>query len=213
MNHECKSGATEQSALVTVNAGHLAQLATLSGHRLFAASAPAKTAAQGTIGPLGAAPGVQTHFHVTAEGEALATTSFAEGQTGDIVVRGVIAGIPYELHIRVAFEGEQVAVTLHLTKPFEVGPYTWRFDIGGAIKDASGSIVAATSVTPAADLQPMGLNWWCVLKCGGAAILPTLLACLPSLAGGPAAYVACVTGKLGAADAAKIALCVAKNCR
>lgn len=215
MNHDCKCGTVaEETApkIATINAAQLTQLAALSGKSLLATSkAPGLKAAYGT-GALDAGSRVQTQFHMTDAGEPLATTSFAEGSSGDIVVRGVIAGLPCELRIKVELDNGQVAVTLHLTKPIEVGPYTWRFDLGGVVKNANGEVVSAASLYPAADAQAMGIGWWCALKCGGLTILPTLVMCLPSFAGGPAAYIACVTAKLGAGDAAAIAACIAKKC-
>jgi hypothetical protein len=216
MKHQCMCGGEKQTAslpMTTINGSHLARLASLSTEKLLATSKAAGASAKAkpdSGSPFGG--GVETHFHITAEGDALATSTFVDGSTGDIVVRGVIAGVPYELHLRVSLEGEQVAVTLQLTKPIEIGPYTWHFNLGGAVRDPVGRIVSASSITPGAAFQPMGLDWWCVIKCGGATILPTLALCLPSLAGGPAAYIACVTAKLGTGDAAAIAACVASNC-
>ena len=208
-NCECTSGETN-AGLVSINAGQLTSLANMAGERLISASKAAERASKSAGGFAGA--GLSTHFHVTGSGDTLATSTFVEGSTGDVVVRGVIAGIPYELHLRVAFEGEQIAVTLHLTKPLEMGPYTWRFELGGLIKDTSGNIVSASSIAPGANFKPVDISWWCAVKCGGAAILPTLIACLPALSGGPAGYIACVTGKLGAGDAAQIAACIAQKC-
>jgi hypothetical protein len=214
MNSECNCKATrnENPHLLTVNASELMHMSALSTQRLMAASGPAKMAVAGKSPDQAQASGLQTYFHLTPEGDSLATTSFVDGSTGDIVVRGTIFGFPYELHLRVALQGQQIEVTLHLTKPIEIGPYTWRFDLGGVQKDAVGNVIGATTITPAADFKPMGLDWWCAVKCGGATILPTLVVCLPALAGGPAGYIACVTAKLGAGDAAAIATCIAKKC-
>jgi hypothetical protein len=77
---------------------------------------------------------------------------------------------------------------------------------------AGGAGSAAASAGASASMA-MGLNWWCVLRCGGVQILGTLAACLPALVGGPKAYIACVVGKVGMGDAAAIARCVADKCR
>jgi len=207
----CSGNQSDQPALIALSAAHLSQLSSSSSQRLLGVSKSLATA-KDRAGAAGVAPTPEATVHVTPEGDALVTTSFADGSSGDIVVRGTIAGIPYELHIKVALEGSQVAVTLHLTKPIEIGPYTWRFDLGGVVKNSGGQIIAASSIAPASDFQPMGINWWCAVKCGGAAILPVLIACLPAMTGGPAAYVACVTGKLGAGSAAEIAMCIAQKC-
>ena len=211
MNHDCQcsAGHANQPKLISLNARNLSDLSTLANQRLVDAS---RALAAARSNPRNAASAPDNHFHLTEAGDALATTSFAEGLGGDTVVRGTIAGLPYELHISVALEGSQVSVTLHLTKPIELGPYTWRFDLGGIVRGANSEIVGASSLALAADSQMMGIGWWCAVKCGGLTLLPTLIACLPALSGGPAAYVACVIGKLGAGGAASIALCIAKSC-
>lgn len=210
---QCHSGPDREPALFAVNADEFAELASQSSAGLYAASKAAGAAAKGLATAFATGGGLQTHFQVTATGDTLASSSFASGSSGDIVVRGNIGGIPYELHINVALDGEEVAVTLHLKKPIEIGPYTWRFKLRGILRGAGGDIMSASGITPSSgDVQAAGIGWWCAVKCGGATILPTLLVCLPALAGGPAPYVACVTGKLGAGDAAKIALCIATKC-
>lgn len=215
MKQQCNCGNEQaERPIATVSGAHLAQLAALSGQSLLNSTKSTSIKARYTPGALEqeSAGGIQTHFHLTEAGDALATTSFADGNNGEVVLRGTIAGLPYEMHLRVAFEGEKIAVTLHLTKPIEIGPYTWHFDLGGVVKDSAGKIVSAASITPSAEAQAMGINWWCAVKCGGATILPTLVLCLPAFSGGPAAYIACVTGKMGTSSAAAIAACIAKNC-
>jgi len=162
------------------------------------------------VGTLSESP-IDLNFHITKEGDVLASTSVSNGLTGETVLRGTLFGLPYELLIKVKLVGKQVEVTLHLTKPIEVGPFTLKFDLGGVRMDGD-RIIGASSVVPSSDVQALGLSFWCVLRCGGAAILGTLVKCLPSLVGGPAAYVACVTASIGTGTAAAIAICVATKC-
>ena len=173
---------------------------------LFKSASPAEL--------MDAGQGIQTHVHIAPNGDTLVSSSLAEGNQGDIVLRGNIGPFPYEIHIKISLEDTTVVVTLQMIKPFEVGPYTWRFSLGGITRGGDGAIIGATTVIPieTASAIPFGLNWWCVLKCGGTSILPTLVLCLPSLTGGPAAYIACVVAKVGAGDAAQIAKCVAEKC-
>lgn len=176
----------------------------------FAAPAAAMFAA-------GLDQGIETQLHITPDGEALVSSSFASGNDGSIVLRGMIGFIPYELQLQVSLDNATVVVTLQMTKPFPLGPFTWRFNLGGISTNSAGDIVGATTIalvdTDAASVAAAagGFNWWCVLKCGGTGILPVLLLCLPSLSGGPAGFVACVVGKLGG-SAAGIAACVAQKC-
>lgn len=127
----------------------------------------------------------------------------------------MIGFIPYELQVQVSLDNASLVVTLQMIKPFPLGPFTWRFDLGGITTNDAGEITGARTVTLAdSEIAPAalgGFNWWCVLKCGGVGILPVLAMCLPSLAGGPGAFVACVVGKLGG-SVAGIAACVAQKC-
>jgi hypothetical protein len=167
---------------------------------------------------------VFTQFHIIADGDLLASSGTATDTAGDVVLHGSIAGIPYELHVNVALDLQDrvVTLTLELTKPIHLGPFVWRFKLGGVILNAQGEIIGATSLTPDFDLNTsnvpaesvalFGLSWWCVLKCGGLTFLPILLSCLPAIfSGGPAAFIACVVAKLGQ-GAAGVAACVAQKC-
>jgi hypothetical protein len=55
-----------------------------------------------------------------------------------------------------------------------------------------------TSPRAGAELDLLGINVFCIIKNGGASILTTIVSCLPSLAGGPAAFMAALTASLGA---------------
>jgi hypothetical protein len=183
-------------------------------HGLSVASAARLTALRGT-----AAAGVSTfnQVHVTSAGDALVSTGRAAGNIGDVVLNGSIGPIPYEIHLHFELDAGmgEITVTLKMEKPIQAGPYTWKFKLHGIVRDSMNNIVAASDVV-ASDIQhgvgiaPF-LNWGCVLKCGGLGILGALVTCLPSLVGGPAAYITCVTGQAGA-GAASIAACIAKEC-
>lgn len=157
----------------------------------------------------------QIHLPDSAD-SFLVTAAASSESTGDIVLRGQIGPLPFELHLRISLEHEVITVTADLIKPFRAGPFEWKFKLNGIVRDKSGAITGAMSVAPLESTMPesvasLGLNWWCVLRCGGLALLPILVACLPSLGGGIGAYVACVTAKAGAAAAA-IAKCIATKC-
>jgi hypothetical protein len=209
MDHDCPRCAANSSATkyVSVAADHLDSLQK-SAVNALAARVPATAQA---------ASQVQTYFHFDQEGRVLAAATSAVGGEGDTTIRGNLGPFPFELHVHLQLQNDVIQLTLELSKPIHVGPYTWQFKLHGLTRDAQGQIVGATSVEVDPDFDPsivdaQGLNWWCVLKCGGLQILPTLALCLPTLAGGPAAYVACVVAKVGAADAAGIAKCVAEKC-
>jgi len=194
-----------------------------------AALAGAATAAAGHAGWSGAMSsadsGISTSILLGTHGDVVVASSVAAGNSGDIVLRGSIGPIPYEMRLNVQMNGTRITVTLNVVEPLQLGPFTWHFDLLGVIRDpTSQSIIAAAGVAPAPEMPALpaaiaaggaraaGLNWWCVLKCGGRRILPTLVGCLPSLATSPAGYVACVVAKIGLADAAEIAKCVAEQC-
>lgn len=149
-------------------------------------------------------------LHVTADGGVLHTSAMSSGNEGHVVLRGVVGPFPYEIHLWVRMEGPTIVVTIDVEKPINLDPFTYRFDLLGIVR-SEGGIIGANDIKPSIDIAPMGLDWWCVAKCGGVGILGTLVKCLPSLAGGPPAYVACVTGSAGSA-AAGIAICIAKDC-
>jgi hypothetical protein len=221
MQRTC-SCATEYDSLprvTTLDLPHLAQLQSMGQSQLARSFAPARGARGAAGQPAAAAPppGTTGQLHTVADGGVLFSTGHASDNEGYLVLTGVIGPFPYEIHLSVALEGTTVTVTIELKKPVPLGPYTWKFSLGGAVTGANGELVAATSVSPidlvipAAAAASLGLDWGCVLRCGGTAILGTLLKCLPSLSGGPSAYIACVTASAGGAAAA-IAACIAQKC-
>ncbi len=159
----------------------------------------------------GATSSEKKDIHITESGDILSTSAQAFGNDGHIVLRGSIGPFPYEMHLTVKMDGSTITVTLDIEKPINLPPYVWSFDLQGIMSNAAGDIVSATGVKPSLTMPAMGLDWWCVARCGGLAILTILVTCLPALAGGPAAYIACVTGRAGE-GAAGIAVCIAEKC-
>jgi hypothetical protein len=161
--------------------------------------------------------GLFQNLHFTNSGDALASNAFAKANEGYVVLKGSIGPMVYEMHIQIVLELEkdEIVVKLEVMKPLPFGPYSWRFKLGGIIKDEDGKIIGVSSVVPfESEIQTasgISLDYWCVLRCGGLEILETLIICLPSLTLSPAAYVLCVTSKCGE-SAAKIAICIADKC-
>ena len=80
------------------------------------------------------------HVHLTAGG-VLCTISESRNTDGIVVLRGSLNGIPYEMELFISMPEpveRLVVVTLKVTKPIAVGPYEWRFNLGGLVKKAIG---------------------------------------------------------------------------
>jgi hypothetical protein len=101
----------------------------------------------------------------------------------------------------------QLALTIEMTEP-RIATVRFVFDV-------NPTAVALHSATPVTDaLGAMGLDFntiWCVTKNGGAAILPALISALPSLVGGPGAFLKAVLAALPGA-AINTAQSVIANC-
>lgn len=190
--------------LRTFDADYLAELTQTATTALKAT--PTFAAAATTI-----KPSVINHLHITDNGDTLITIASSVGGEGDVVLRGSIGPFPYEIHLNIKLNGTAVEVSLDMDKPIDLPTYTWKYNLLGVVRDVSNNIIGATDIKPDSTVAAARLGTWCILKCGGIAILGCLLKCLPSLSGGPAAYVACVTACAGS-GAANIAICVAKNC-
>jgi hypothetical protein len=219
-NKMCRSNLTSnvetQAILPSVDTAHIASLLTESSRVLLAKSPAARSAAGPTFAAFAAQPSpVVSRLHIAPNG-VLVSSGFAAGGDGEIVLRGNIGPFPYELHLKCTVQETTITVTLELFKPFQAGPFEWKFGLGGILHDAAGNIIGATSVVPAPSMKAFapathGLNWWCVLQCGGVTILGILIKCLPSLIGGVPSYIACVTSEAGS-GAAGIAACIASKC-
>jgi hypothetical protein len=169
---------------------------------------------------LGPAPDVASQVHLTAAGDVLTTSASSVGGEGNVVLHGAIGPIPYDFSLNMKVEDTKIVVTFDVNKPIDMPPYTWTFVLGGVKKDSTGAVIGARDIrldheaSPA--FLPVGapqaaaaLPVLCILKCAGLSIMPILLKCLPSLAGGPAAFIACVVASAGE-GAAGIAACFVK---
>jgi hypothetical protein len=170
------------------------------------------------MGP--AAPEIN-QVHLFPERDALSTSASSVGGEGSVVLHGALGPIPYEFALNVKVEDTKIVVTFDMNKPIDMPPYTWTFDLRGVKKNDAGVVIGACDVKLAPEATAAFLTAGapqaaaarpvlCILKCAGMSILPVLIKCLPSLAGGSPAFVACVVASAGEA-AAGIAACVA-NC-
>lgn len=221
MEYKCGCGGEQATlpAVSTVDVQQLAHFQSAGQQALVQAFAPARTVlAQANLLSGAAVPqGTTGQLHVTPEGGLLVSTGHASGNEGHVVLTGSIGPLPYELHLTFKLDGMVVTVTMELKKPIPLGPYTWKFRLGGVATGPKGELLSATSVVAedlsmAAAVAGRGIDWWCALKCGGLGILGILVKCLPALiSGGPPGYIACVTASAGG-GAAGIAACIAKDC-
>jgi hypothetical protein len=221
MSSTCACGSITAAAptVTTFDIAHLLRVQSASQQslaRAFPAAQPALGAANLLSGAaLPAGTGCQVHM--VSDGAMLISTSQVVANQGHLVLTGSIGPLPYEIDLDFSLDGSTITVTLQVKKPIPLGPYTWTYHLGGLTVDAAGKVVSATSVvpvdlnTPASVAVASGINWLCVLKCGGTTILPILIQCLPSLVGGAGGYIACVIASAGSA-AASIAACIAKDC-
>ena len=169
---------------------------------------------------LGPAPPAVNQIHLTPDGDALTTSASAVGGEGSVALHGALGPIPFDFTLNMKLEDTKITVTFDMNKPIDMPPYTWTFELHGAAKEG-GKVIRACDVRLVPETTPAFLEKdspqaraarpvLCILKCAGFAILPILIKCLPSLAGGPPAFIACVVAAAGPA-AAGIAACVA-NC-
>jgi len=144
---------------------------------------------------------IETH-HISAFGDLLVSTQ--KPDSGTIDIKGNLGFIEIDLTIGVAVANGAVTLTITLKEPVKLGPAEWVFDVTGS------SLTRRTAPSTAA-LMAASFDWSCVLKCGGDKILPILITCLPSLFGGPKAFVACAITQL-ASNSSDIAKCIATSC-
>ncbi|HEX4124214.1 MAG TPA: hypothetical protein VHY37_05755 [Tepidisphaeraceae bacterium] len=204
----CPRANSPGSGLRTVSAGRVLSLIDMSRQAL--------SAARRAVGEPGNA--VTSSVHVTAGGDSLVSSSATAGNEGDVILRGTIAAFPVALRLRLTLAGAVVGLELSVSQPFMLGPIAWRFELLGPVSDTASNIVSAAAVAAAvgeagcpanppdrAMVAEAQLGAWRFLNRVGNQVLPTLAQCLPSLAAGADAYVACVVARLGTHDAAIIA--------
>jgi hypothetical protein len=144
---------------------------------------------------------IETH-HVSAFGDLLVSTQ--NPGSGTVDIKGNLGFIEVDLTIGVAVADGAVTLTITVKEPVKLGPAEWVFDVTGT------SLTRRTAPSTVA-LMAASFDWSCVLKCGGDKILPILITCLPSLVGGPKAFVACAISQL-ASNSGDIAKCIATSC-
>lgn len=148
-------------------------------------------------------PDLDLTYHVTSEEVMLSATKpgvvAVAGPRGALLLKidepeehpkgsGGTLGDPSQLWkvgISVAGTGAAAPAEPQVTMGVFVG--------GGSAKIGSYK----TSQMARAELDLLGINVFCIIKNGGGSILTTIVSCLPSLAGGPAAFMAALTASLG----------------
>jgi hypothetical protein len=163
--------------------------------RLGAAAAAGMAAAEVETGL------IEMH-HVSAFGDML--TSTQNPGEGTVDIKGNLGFIEVDLTIGIAATSSAITLSITVREPVKLGPAQWVFDITGA------TLTRRTAPSTAA-LMAASVDWSCILKCGGDKILPILIACLPSLIGGPQAFVACALAQL-AGNSSDIVKCIATSC-
>ncbi len=89
-------------------------------------------------------------------------------------------------------------VGLSVTSGDSAVPTTSHLTVGVMVGGSSAKIASyETSPKASAELTALGFSPLCIIKNGGASILSTIVGCLPSLAGGPEAFMAALTAALG----------------
>jgi hypothetical protein len=182
-------------------------MTTLSLSSLQSAGSAIMAAAQAPAGAV-----ALSHMHVTATGGQLYSTAVVTGDQIRIPLRGSIFGIPYDLELLITLDlkGGQVKVKLVVREPIKF-EHEWVFKLRDLVAVGGGFFASGIELELAASVAAKGIDFLCIIKCGGMKILPVLLECLPTLIGGPQAYLACVAAKAGTI-AAQIAECIATNC-
>jgi hypothetical protein len=201
-------GLTPDKGVRTVDAGRVLSLIDLSRQALHAARGKSAATAES---------GAVSSVHVTTGGDVLVSSSASAGNEGDVVLRGTIGAFPCALHLHLSLSGALAALELSVSQPFVLGPILWRFELLGPISDTANNIVSASSIAAAVEsisgkggkgdamVREAHIGAWRFLNRVGDQVLPTLTHCLPSLAAGSDAFVACVAARLGAHDVAQMA--------
>lgn len=107
----------------------------------------------------------------------------------------------------------QLSMVFNMTAPRQAA-VRFTFDVNANSVSLSSATPVDTAGRPVADAAALGLDFstiWCVTKNGGTAILPALISALPSLIGGPGAFVAAVMAAMPGA-AIKTVQSVIANC-
>lgn len=155
---------------------------------------------------------VHTQLHVMPGGGQLITSAAVAGNEVKVPLQGSIGGIPFDLELLFTLDlgQKQIRVKLTVREPIAF-EHEWIYNLGTVLPTANGVMASGLQLAPATSVAGHGIDFLCILKCGGLKLLPILITCLPALAGGVPGFVACVAGRAGAA-AADIAVCIAQDC-
>jgi len=138
-------------------------------------------------------------YHVTSE-EAFLSSSAAPGLVTVMGARGALTIKVEQPPAPALGEAGSQLWNVGLTVIPSTGdlPKESHIDVGVIVGGSSAKIASyQTSPTAAAELGALGFSPLCIIKAGGASILSTIVSCLPSLAGGPEAFMAALTAALG----------------
>ncbi len=162
---------------------------------------------------------VREELHVLRDdGLVVTRSSKVEGRDGTTYLSGLVETVPFYLESQLHLtepEGPlrvcRAHVSLDMRAPVSL-QHEWHFQIDSN----SVTQLESNSVTQASASQPpssTGLDYWCVGRCGGKAILKCLLGCLPTLIADPTGvlYHTCVLACAGGSWTS-IVDCVLDNC-
>jgi hypothetical protein len=131
-------------------------------------------------------------------------------------VDGAITGVSVEnfsMSPAAAGKSDQLSLVFRMTSPRQAA-VQFVFDVNANSVVLNSATPVDETGKPLADGAALGLDFstiWCVTRSGGTAILPALVGALPSLLGGPAAFLAAVTAAMPGA-AIKTVQSVIANC-
>jgi hypothetical protein len=162
---------------------------------------------------------VREELHVLRDdGLVVTRSSTVDDRNGTTYLSGLVETVPFYLESQLHLTKPewpllvcQAKVLLDMTDPVSL-KHEWDFQIDSNSVTQLGS----KSVTQASASQPpssSGLDYWCVGRCGGKAILKCLLGCLPTLIGDPTGvlYHGCVLACAGGSWLSVVD-CVLDNC-
>jgi hypothetical protein len=163
---------------------------------------------------------VAATIHIMPQGGQLLTSATISDGKVVIPLSGSVAGIPYKLTITITLDlaDKQITVELDIEEPLKFD-HTWVFNLTGLIPIGGGSKGAAIAkglelaapTNKDASVAAKGIDFLCIIGCGGGELIPILIKCLPSLALGTHAYLACLAAEAPGA-AANIVQCIATKC-
>lgn len=149
---------------------------------------------------------INKQFHITPHHGFLYTSvneSFQNDPVTSFLV-GSIAYVPFKLTLEFNWNSSPLEVTLYLDEPIPL-THRWQFHM------TSAGVMLAHSESGASDEDKKRIDWWCVAKCGGAAIATCLMKCLPAIPDPAVTFPACVATCAGWGSVG-VAYCIATKC-